>query len=243
MASTAKSTNATDGSATPRQTTTSPIVAAQSPTVESLESWSSSISRLETELQTLNSHSGTIDSPLHDTDKEARSLHQELSQYKGDHSSLIEKIKDFVRKDCHERITQELSSDIQDHIKKEIQANVATHLNTQFKSLMTVSLEKQLEETDAELKLANISLRNSDSRRQNSTIDISSGIDEPLKVVLKPDGKPSDFWPVDLNSLFAYDSEATKKLLNDYGLPLNKVQEMNINRFMGHIGVKQQLVI
>lgn len=45
---------------------------------------------------------------LKDTDKEARSLHQELSQYKGEHSSLIEKIKDFVRKDCHEQITQEL---------------------------------------------------------------------------------------------------------------------------------------
>jgi len=239
--STSKST---DGSATPRQPPISPTVTAQSPMVENLESWGSSISRLETELQALNSHSGTIDSPLRtDTNKEAGSLRQELDRYKVEHSSLIEQLKESVREDYPQRITKELSSDIQDHIKKEIQANVTTHLDTQFKSLMTVSLKQQLEETNAYLNLAKTSLLNSDHRRHNSTIDISSGIDEPLKVIYKPDGKTSDFWPVDLNSLFAYDSEAIKKLLNDYKLPLDKVQEMNINRFMGHIGVKQQLII
>jgi len=231
-------TKPTDGSATPRQAPIPSVVTAQSPTVENLESWGSSISRLETELQALNTHTGTIDSPLWtDTNKEARSLRQELDLYKKEHSSLIEQLKESVREDYPQRITKELSSDIQDHIKKEIQANVATHLNTQFKSLMTVSLKQQLEETNTQLNLAKTSLLNSDHRRHNSTIDISSGIDEPLKVIYKPDGKASEFWPVDLNSLFAYDSESIKKLLDDYKLPLNKVQEMNINRFMGHIGM------
>lgn len=47
-------TNATDGSATPRQAPIPSVVTAQSPTVENLESWGSSISRLYVSLDILH---------------------------------------------------------------------------------------------------------------------------------------------------------------------------------------------
>ncbi|KAF9017154.1 hypothetical protein BDP27DRAFT_1251568, partial [Rhodocollybia butyracea] len=59
---------------------------------------------------------------------------------------------------------------------------------------------------------------------------------EPLELVYKADGKKSEFWPADLNSLIAYSPDILKKLLGDYQLPVDKEHRTNLNRFMGHIG-------
>ncbi|EEB88905.1 hypothetical protein MPER_13068 [Moniliophthora perniciosa FA553] len=71
---------------------------------------------------------------------------------------------------------------------------------------------------------------------------MSSTLNDPLAVVLKLDGSKSKWYPADLTSLFAYDSDATAALLNDYDLQVDESLEINFNRFMAYIGIKHQLI-
>lgn len=93
----------------------------------------------------------------------------------------------------------------------------------------------------------------SESRISNSNVDILN-LDEALASVLTSEGTRSDYFPADLRSLLSYDSmceasrplrglltiddldDATKKLVKDYGLVEAEEPEMNIKRFLMHIG-------
>jgi hypothetical protein len=94
----------------------------------------------------------------------------------------------------------------------------------------------------------------SESRISNSNVDILN-LDEALATVLTSEGTRSDYFPADLRSLLSYDSmceasrlplrglltiddvdDATKKLVKDYGLVEAEESEMNIKRFLVHIG-------
>ncbi|KAE9408755.1 hypothetical protein BT96DRAFT_670706 [Gymnopus androsaceus JB14] len=143
--------------------------------VEILDSLSSSIARLETDLHNLNNHSPTIDNSLwtEEADKKAiDDLRRKASRYKSEHSTKIDRIKQTVREEYPQIITRELrlvkavhiksnmfgltfvffSSEIQELIRKEIQANVNSHFKTQIKDILPVSLQQQLEETNAQLE-------------------------------------------------------------------------------------------
>jgi len=79
------------------------------------------------------------------------------------------------------------------------------------------------------------------ARVNNATIEITeASTADKLGLVTKPDGKTSEFWPADLYSLFAYSAEDLKKLLKDYQIPVDGERKTNINRFMGHIGIRKQ---
>ncbi|KAJ7928463.1 hypothetical protein B0H13DRAFT_1597654, partial [Mycena leptocephala] len=61
-------------------------------------------------------------------------------------------------------------------------------------------------------------------------------LDEGLAVVLKSDGSKGRFFPADLRSLLSYDAAIIQDLVKDYGLIEDDVREVNVNRFLGHIG-------
>jgi hypothetical protein len=77
--------------------------------------------------------------------------------------------------------------------------------------------------------------------------------DEPLAPVMKADGTRSNLFPADLRTLRSYDCELYQcdssgfsindravelvgALVRDYGLPEGVTAEVNLNRFMKHIG-------
>lgn len=68
-------------------------------------------------VQSFNEVALLNDLHLKDTNKEARSLRQELDLYKKEHSSLIEHMKESVREDYPQRITKELRLVKAVHIK------------------------------------------------------------------------------------------------------------------------------
>lgn len=100
----------------------------------------------------------------------------------------------------------------------------------------------------------------SEARRTNSNLR-QDNLNDPLEVVLRPDGTKSAVYPVNLNSLFYYSrgspliselpsdcgcnidyilAEMLKRLLRDYSLQEDSKKEKNLNRFMSHIGRRQR---
>ncbi|KIK69049.1 hypothetical protein GYMLUDRAFT_91451 [Collybiopsis luxurians FD-317 M1] len=224
-----------DGTATPRPLQGSS--ARQEPGIEPL------LSRLQADFGALDIHAAGYF--VQDVERHARQLNKDVTQYKKEHTKDVDGIKARIRENYPKQIKADLSPEIRKSIESEVHAIAQKEIDKQFKALMPDTLQKQLEQTNEQLSLAKAAYINSESRRTNSNIDImvAACMNDELKPVLKADGKQSSLWPADLNSLFAYDSESIKKLLKDYDLPVDKVQETNINLFLSHIGIKQQLIV
>jgi hypothetical protein len=97
--------------------------------------------------------------------------------------------------------------------------------------------------------------RFSASREQNAMLQ-SDSLDDPLHVILRPDGSLSELFPPDLRTLFSYDgnllshfnlpsradyisvcsADQAKKLVSDYGLEEHEFRERNLTCFMAHCG-------
>jgi hypothetical protein len=96
-------------------------------------------------------------------------------------------------------------------------------------------------------------VRCSEARAKNAGIHAMDR-DEPLAPVVKADGTRSEFFPADMRTLRSYDCELYQcyffsisdrashlvelvgALVRDYGLPEDVTAEVNLNRFMKHIG-------
>ncbi|KAF5383485.1 hypothetical protein D9757_006131 [Collybiopsis confluens] len=142
-----------------------------------------------------------------DVTTQARQLIQDVDRHKTDHSTRVGDIKERIRVEHPKEIRTRLSPEIQNQIKSEVQAATKDKIAQHYKELIPIPLQKQHHETKEQLDLARAAFINSDSRRSNSSIDIlldAYKLDR-LKPVLKSDGKPSELWPADLNSLLAYD--------------------------------------
>lgn len=88
----------------------------------------------------------------------------------------------------------------------------------------------------------------------------ASNLDDPLALIVTPDGDESPLFPRDLRTLFGYDrepafciphlqvsnvlfkDEKTKKLLHDFGLQESGTRERDINKFMAHLGIQFHLI-
>jgi len=199
---------------------------------------------LETLIQNLNDVSPTIEGVVakEETDRRARKLYQDSTKYKNDHSSRVEDMKTKIREDYPKQIVRSLKPHIQANIKLEVASQAKSEIDVQFKNKVSIPLEQQLKETEEQLEQARAALSNSKARINNATIEIAEPwLTEPLELVYKADGKKSEFWPADLNSLIAYSPDVLKKLLGDYQLPVDKEHRTNLNRFMGHIGIKERI--
>lgn len=96
------------------------------------------------------------------------------------------------------------------------------------------------------------------ARIKNASVHVTNE-DELLAPVLKSDGTRSELFPADLRTLLSYDCELlpvyyfdilstgdiasglvelVKGLVRDYELPEDMTVEMNLDRFMKHIGIQ-----
>ncbi|KAK7045632.1 hypothetical protein VNI00_007465 [Paramarasmius palmivorus] len=173
-----------------------------------------------------------------DTINALKELQHEAKRNQKTQETMLQKTKDWVRQDAQEHILTEIKKQIQPEIKAEVASSVRSQVEAQILDHVPISLKKQLEDCESQLKEVKISFENSEARQRNSTLDLTkqSDLDDPLGVVLKPDGSRSKWYPADLTSLFAYDSDATEALLKDYELSVDKTLEGSFNRFMSHIG-------
>ncbi|KAJ4483797.1 hypothetical protein J3R30DRAFT_3698713 [Lentinula aciculospora] len=237
-----------DGNATTRTMQTSSNSESVNSPQATLESLINTLSKLEMEFKAVNAsqhpETNDLEQTGNSTNRKAHQLNEEVLEYKQVHVDKINGIKTRIRETYPNEVAEQLRPDIQSHVKAAVLALTKNELKTQFGGLMPIPLKQQLDETNEQLSRAKNAFINSEARSFNSTVDIVDSVtrDDQLKLVLKPDGMKSDFWPADLNSLFAYDSESVKKLLKDYKLPIDKTHNTNINCFLGHIGIKQQLV-
>ncbi|KAI3609503.1 hypothetical protein WG66_001181 [Moniliophthora roreri] len=177
-----------------------------------------------------------------DTYNAIKVLQQEARHNQKNQEAMLREAKDWVRKDAQELILAQLKEQMRTEIQKEVEMSVKSQVEAQILGHIHTPLRKQLEDCKAQLKEVKTSLENSEARCLNSTLELTNSTLDPLAVVLKSDGSKSKWYPADLTSLFAYDSDATAALLNDYDLPVDESLESNFNRFMAHIGIKDQLV-
>ncbi|KAJ6593538.1 hypothetical protein B0H19DRAFT_24379 [Mycena capillaripes] len=150
--------------------------------------------------------------------------------------------KRTAREDVKERIAANLRDDILEHIRMEVAAQVKEQVDVQIREQIPISLKEQSMNNKTQLQDARTSLTNSAARKKNANLRIQN-LDEPLVVVLKSDGTKGKLFPADLRSLLSYDAVNIRNLVKDYGLVEDEVRDVNVNRFLGHIGILFQLVV
>ncbi|KAJ7496967.1 hypothetical protein FB451DRAFT_1209425 [Mycena latifolia] len=230
-----------DGTATPRpraQDETENIrtaIGAMSQTLVDLEQSFGRLNEKSAELSTLGPTS-------QDAMREIQALRKQIREEnkKGDKS--IQKFKQMARDDVKLQIAANLRNDILDEIRMQVAAQVKQQVDLQIQEQIPISLRQQSMDNKTQLQIAKTSLTNSAARKKNSGLRIQN-LDESLALVLKADGTKGKLFPADLRSLLSYDATNVRDLVKDYWLIDDDVREVNLNRFLGHIGVLFQLVV
>lgn len=140
-------------------------------------------------------------------------------------------LKDEVASEMHEHIREQIKQEISKQTREQMKVQVSQHL--------PMPLRQQISEGKAEIVIIRHALVNSEARRANSVLD-AEYLDDPIAVVVKADGTKSGFYPADLRSLFSYDANMMRGLLTDYALPVSESRDINIIRFMCHVGIPAQ---
>ncbi|KAJ7717828.1 hypothetical protein DFH07DRAFT_860937 [Mycena maculata] len=177
-----------------------------------------------------------------DAPREIQALRKQIRDERKKGEKDIEGFKRTARDDVKGEIVMNLRNNILQHIKKEVEAQVQQQVDLQIREQIPISLKEQSANNKMQLQDAKTSLINSAARKRNSSLRIQN-LDESLAVVLKADGTKGNLFPADLRSLLSYDDVNVRDLVKDYGLLDDEVREVNVNRFLGHIGILFQLVI
>lgn len=211
---------------------------------ELMANMKSSLITMGQSLQALNENSAKV-STLGPTMKgaaaEIQQLHDRVKAQEEKEDKIVKAAKDMIQKKVKGQVANEIQDHIREQIKLEIALQVKGQINDQISSLFPITLRQQMDEAQKQIVDTKHALDNSKARQANSLLR-SSNLDDRLAAILKPDGTRSDVWPVDLRSLFNYDSLMVRVLLRDYGLFAQDTREGNLNRFMAHVGVPFQLV-
>jgi len=178
---------------------------------------------------------------MQDASTQIQTLRRQVRSQEKKQDLRVNEIKHMIKNTLKEQVAEELRTHIKDQIRAEVFAQVKDEIEVQLPEHLPVSLKQQVGESKKYLVGVRHALVNSEARRANSVLR-TSNLDDPLAVVLKPDGTRSVVYPADLRSLFSYDTHMTRALLKDYELPDHELQEKNLNRFMSHIGIPFQLV-
>ncbi|KAJ7125070.1 hypothetical protein C8R44DRAFT_782207 [Mycena epipterygia] len=230
-----------DGTATPRarpQNETENIravIGAMSQTLAGLEQSFSSLNATSAELSTLSPG-------LQDAAREIQALRKQIREEDKKGDKDIQILARTARDDVKLQIAANLRNDILDQIRMEIAAQVKQQVDLQIQEQIPISLKQQSINNKTQLQDARTSLTNSAARKKNSSLRIQN-LDESLALVVKADGTKGKLFPADLRSLLSYDSGNVRELIKEYGLPEDDVREINLNRFLGHIGILFQLVV
>ncbi|KAI0918984.1 hypothetical protein AcW1_003516 [Taiwanofungus camphoratus] len=211
---------------------------------ELLAMMKASLATIGQTFQTLNEQSAkvsTVGPTMQDVSVQIQGLRQQIRAQEKKQDLRVKEVKHMIKGDLKKQVAEEMRAQIQEQIKREIALQVREQVDIQMSEHLPVPLKKQAEESKEQLVEVKHALLNSEARRVNSVLR-TSNLDDHLAVILRPDGTKSDFYPVNLRSLFSYDYDMLRALLEDHGLLEHEVREKNLNRFMSHIGVQFQLV-
>ncbi|KAF7315175.1 hypothetical protein MIND_00031900 [Mycena indigotica] len=220
----------------PRQTT-------ETATKNVIEEIKLSLSAVGTTFETLNEKSAGLAACVPDVLPEIQSLRKQIREEHKKSQQEIQQFKREARDEVKERIAANLKEDLLEFIRKEITTQVESEVNVQLQQLFPISLKQQSVNNKAQLREAKTSLSNSAARKKNAQLRIND-LDEPMMPVLKADGTRSTLFPADLRALLDYGVEDVRGLVRDLGLSEDAQNKLvNINTFLGHVGVMFELVV
>ncbi|KAJ7244170.1 hypothetical protein B0H12DRAFT_1129732 [Mycena haematopus] len=177
-----------------------------------------------------------------DAVRDIQALRQQIREEREKREKEIMTAKRAAREDAKVQIAANLRNDILEHIRTEVTAQVKQQVDLQIHEQIPISLKEQSLNNKTQLQEARTSLTNSAARKKNAGLRIQN-LDEELAVVLKSDGTKGKLFPADLRSLLSYDAANLAELGKEYGLVEDEVREVNLNRFLSHIGILFQLVV
>ncbi|TFK21990.1 hypothetical protein FA15DRAFT_672033 [Coprinopsis marcescibilis] len=173
-----------------------------------------------------------------DSIKFRREIAEQEARHREGMNEIQRIIDDLLENEAAEQFRKQVEQEINEHLGSIVQDCVGDCL----KANVSEDLQKEVEDSKAELERARLALHNSESRRLNSKLR-SDNADEPLDTLLTADGVVSSHFPKDLNGMFSLDAEACKTLATEYGFPeVSDSRDKNLNRFMQFCGVRYQLV-
>ncbi|KAJ7690760.1 hypothetical protein B0H17DRAFT_935597 [Mycena rosella] len=193
--------------------------------------------RREQSFSSFNERSAALSTmgPGSDALREIQALRKQIREENKKGDKDIQKFKQMARDEVKLQIAANLRNDILDQIRREIEAQVKQQVDIQIQEQIPISLRQQSMSNKTQLQTAKTSLINSAARKKNSSLRIQN-LDESLAFVLKADGTKGQLFPCDLRSLLSYDAAHVCELVKDYELPLDDNRDVNLNRFLGHIG-------
>ncbi|KAG6855986.1 hypothetical protein H0H87_008666 [Tephrocybe sp. NHM501043] len=198
----------------------------------------STLNGLETTLKTFNQQSNVFNACANtnlDRTTELQDLHTRLRNHRKAQNRHISGAKKTIRQDFKDAVTNRLRSDISARIRSEVALQVKGQVNVQIQEYIPVPLHQQVVNNKKQIHEVKVALINSEARARNSALE-TTNLDEPLMPILKLDGVPSNLYPADLRSLFSYDLNMVKELVNDFEIEEDDSLQVNYERFMRHIG-------
>jgi len=190
-------------------------------------------------LTTLNKQSAQIINLGPTTESTKRQMTAVSEKLKAHHTKQEAIINDLRQKAERGRgtILTGLAAQVQARVQSQIAQRARHHAEIQIKDHLPIPLQTQSEECKTQIRVLEISLANSEARRVNARLDANDW-SEPLKPVLKANGEESALFPADLMSLYDYNDETCIALLRDFEIEVDTVRQVNLNRFMAHIGLQ-----
>lgn len=179
--------------------------------------------------------------PQLDSAHQIHQLRRQMRAQEKKQDIRINEVKTMVKDELKVQVAELLRAQIAEAVRDEIKKQVSDEVQEQLKLRVPVPIEEQAAESTQQLKDVRTSLINSESRRANAILR-ASNLDDQLAVILKSTGEPSKYFPSDLKTLFGYDNETAKILVQDYELPASESREKNLNKFMAHTGVQFHLI-
>ncbi|KIJ51305.1 hypothetical protein M422DRAFT_65312 [Sphaerobolus stellatus SS14] len=234
------------GHATPRppRTPITPYPGADTAAVkELLVMMKSTLGTLGATFETLGAQSDKITSlgPAMDSSHQISSLRRQIRAQDKRQDARVMEVKHMIKDVLKEHIANDMRAQIEEQIRAEIATQVKQEVAAQIVEHLPISLQAQAEQSKRQLVEVRHSLVNSEARRANSVLR-ANNLDDPLTHVLKPDGTQSDIFPTDLRTLFSYDADTARRLVQEFSLQEHESRERNLNRFMAYIGIPFHLI-
>ncbi|KAJ3484039.1 hypothetical protein NLI96_g5912 [Meripilus lineatus] len=211
---------------------------------EMLGMMKATLGQLDQTFRTLNEQSAKVSKlgpSMQSAATQIQALRHQIRKQDRKQELRVQEVKTLIQEQLKEKLARDMQSFITEEIKRETAIQVKEQVGLQLREHLPYSLEDQLVGSQKQLIEVKQALVNSEARRTNSNLR-QDNLNDPLEVVLRPDGTKSAVYPVNLNSLFYYSPEMLKRLLRDYSLQEDSKKEKNLNRFMSHIGIQFQLI-
>jgi len=180
---------------------------------------------------------------MKDSGPDLTALRKQLNKHKAAQEKQVISIQDKRFKSLQKKLLGEREKYVESMAKDEIARQVSEEVERQIREFLPVSLEDQVRDARQYLEKLKMSLKNSQARVENGSIQVGDW-QEGLKEVVRYDGKISTLYPTDLATLYGYEKDEMKDLLEFYGMNEDTSEDWrkrDMNRFMQFIGVRGEV--